>query len=144
MCSGEATEPDRVTTPAVVLTEMFSAERSRLASSLALMAAVMRASAVASAMRVAGLARLAADDLAGAGQFVLDVLGAQVEHAQFILSGVTGGLGGALDLLPGGPQAGIVPVSDVEPDRRAADARCPRPAPGRFSCAERVTRYAES
>src|SRR5437879_10890431 len=50
MCSGDGTVPDKVTTPLVVLTEMLKADRARSATSLPLIAAVIRASAPASAM----------------------------------------------------------------------------------------------
>src|SRR6266700_1772530 len=50
MCSGDETVPDKVTTPLVVLTEMLKTDRARSATSLALIAAVIRASAPASAM----------------------------------------------------------------------------------------------
>src|SRR5580765_3428319 len=48
MSSGDETEPDKVTTPLVVLTDMLIADKSRLAKSFPLIAVVVRASAVLS------------------------------------------------------------------------------------------------
>ena len=119
MSSEEATAPDKVTTPAVVLTEMLSADRSRLATSLALMVGGGAGVGGGIGNRVTGLRCRAADHLAGAGQLIFDVLGAEVEHAQFVRGGIAGRLGGGLDLFPGGLQPGIISVVAVEPNRRA-------------------------
>ncbi len=147
MCSGEETVPDKVTTPLVVLTEMLKAERARSATSLPLIAAVIRASAPASAMAcpasralrrttwpvrasssltgvgdgLPGLARFAADDLAGAGQFVFDVIRTQIEDAQFVLDGVAGGFGGAFDLVTRRLHVESASVGVVKPHGGGAD-----------------------
>ena len=57
---------------------------------------------------MAGLVGRAADNLPGARQLILDVLGTQVEHAQLVLGGVPGGLRGIFHLLPGGFRTGTL------------------------------------
>src|ERR1035438_4151812 len=69
----------------------------------------------------AGLGGALALGLAGAGQFILDVLGGQVQLANFVMGGVAGILCGVLYLLFGRVHAGIVPVGAVEPDRGGAE-----------------------
>ena len=46
-------------------------------------------------------ASLSADDRPGFGQFIFDIVGAQIEHMQFILDGVPRRFGGAFDLFTG-------------------------------------------
>ena len=89
MSSVELTNPDKVTTPAVVLTEMLTAESSRLANILPLIAAVVRASAVASATAVPASRARRRTTWPGARKFFLDVVGSEIQHLELLLNHVS-------------------------------------------------------
>ena len=84
-------------------------------TSLALMAAVMRASAVASAMALPACFGFATHDLAGAGEFTLDVIAVDVGIgiAKFVIYEVLGLVGGAFLISSSSPvrRAGFLLLS---------------------------------
>ena len=124
---------------------MLRAERSRLATSLALMAPVTRASAVASA--IAWPASRASRRTTWPVRASSSLMSSERKWStrEFVLGGVARGLGGVLDLLPGGLPAGdrFGRCCRTRPPRPRG--RCPIPKhEEEFFMRERVIRYGES